>query len=112
MIPRRPIVVLLGIALALWGGAARADSIDGRWCFTDGRDMTINGPMIVTPGGLRTTGTYDRHGFAYKVPDAEAGAGTMISMILVNETTVHLWRREAQRGQPPEQIWRRCAPSS
>ena len=109
---RRAWLAGLGLAVALASAPARADSIDGHWCFTDGRDMTINGPGIVTPGGVRTVGNYDRHAFSYKVPDGEAGAGATVSMILANESTVYLWRRQAQRGETPEQVWRRCAPSS
>lgn len=105
-------LVLAGIAFL--PGGARADAIDGRWCFSDGSGMTIEGPAIVTPAGTRTTGIYDRHGFFYKVPESEPGAGASISMTLVNETTVHLWRGEkpGSLGRMPDQVWRRCAPVS
>lgn len=91
-------------AACLVGAAgARADAIDGEWCSPDGRrTLSIDGPRIVTPGGATTTGDYDRHGFAYVVPPGEAGAGTRVTMLLLNEETVSL-----TTGAGPE-IWRRC----
>jgi hypothetical protein len=91
------LVVLLG------GNAARADAIDGDWCHTDGRKLSINGPQIVTPGGAKIAGDYDRHHFTYVVPASEPGAGAAVNMILVSELQMRL--------KPPsgeEQLWRRC----
>ena len=62
-------------ALTLQTGPALADRIDGNWCFTDGRHMSIEGPSIITPGGTRMQGRYNRHGFEYTVPAGEADAG-------------------------------------
>ena len=42
---------------------ALADAIDGDWCRSDGKRMTIRGPAIVTPGGRQTNGDYNRHFF-------------------------------------------------
>jgi hypothetical protein len=83
---------------------AWADAIDGDWCSADGRHFSIRGPDIVTPAGTPTHGDYDRHAFAYVVPDSEAGAGAAIAMVLVNEDTVHL------KAQPEGQleVWTRC----
>ena len=89
--------------LALLGGAALADAIDGDWCHADGRRLSINGPDIVTPGGAHLKGDYDRHGFAYVVPASEPGAGATVRMALQSEILMHL--------KPPageEQTWRRC----
>ena len=89
--------------LAVFSGAARADAIDGDWCHGDGRRLTINGPDIVTPGGARLTGDYDRHHFSYVVPSPEPGAGATVTMVLLSEILMHL--------KPPsgeEQTWRRC----
>ena len=108
-------ILCLGLAgLALASGEARADVIDGRWCFSDGRGMTISGPVIVTPSGTRTTGDYTRHSFLYKVPMSEPGAGSNVSMVLVNEETVYLWNgdKPAGSGRAPDQVWHRCSPIS
>lgn len=87
---------------------ARADAIDGHWCFTDGRSFSINGPSIVTPGGQSITGNYDRHGFAYTVPPKEPSAGAQVMMDLLDDD--HVSVRVAD-GKPD--IWKRCArPSS
>ncbi len=89
--------------LALSSGPARADAIDGDWCHPDGRKLTINGPEIVTPGGARMKGDYDRHHFNYVVPAAEPGAGGPVAMVLQGELQMNL--------KPPagaDQTWRRC----
>lgn len=111
---RVSVVVSIAAAVALMAGEARADAIDGRWCFSDGRGMTISGPAIVTPAGTRTAGDYSRHGFRYKVPEAEPRAGAVVSMVLVNEETVHLWNGERPAGSAsgPDEVWRRCEPIS
>lgn len=84
---------------------ARADVIDGDWCSTDGKQMTIRGPEIVTPGGQKARGDYTRHSFAYTVPAGETGAGENVSMILRSE-----YRVDVRQGGPdaPWQEWRRC----
>ena len=96
--------VLLALPLVtVFGGAARADAIDGEWCHGDGRRLSINGPDIVTPGGARLKGDYDRHHFSYVVPSSEPGAGATVTMVLLSEILMHL--------KPPsgeEQTWRRC----
>ena len=89
---RRLLLAACGVvALIAAAGPARADAIDGNWCSPDGRQsMTIDGPRILTPGGTRITGLYDRHAFAYQVPAAEPNAGAQVSMTLANENTVFL----------------------
>ena len=99
------------VALALLAPAERAwaDAIDGHWCFTDGRRISISGPDVVTPGGKRMTGDYGRHSFAYLAPDGETGAGSTVFMVQLNEETI--WVRI---GTPPSaaadsETWRRCS---
>jgi hypothetical protein len=97
--------LLAGLVLAfllLTPGPARADAIDGNWCASDGRTLTIEGPRLITPGGAAISGDYDRHGFAYVVPAGEPGAGSRVVMLLLNEDTV----RMVQGLEPP--IWHRC----
>jgi hypothetical protein len=101
----RFVISTLGIAaigLVFAAGAARADAIDGNWCFTDGKSFSILGPDIVTPAGTRLKGDYRRHAFAYKIPASEPGAGGTVSMLLLDENTVEL-----TRGGISE-TWRRC----
>lgn len=90
---------------------ARADDIDGDWCFKDGRLMTITHTHIVMPGGKRIRGLYDRHAFTYTVPGNEKGAGSKVFMVLANPQTVHLWRDEssAKAQKPPAEVWQRCS---
>lgn len=83
---------------------ARADAIDGSWCSADGRNLSIRGPAVVTPGGHRMLGTYSRHAFSYTVPDGEPGAGSEISMILISDDIVHL----QPRPEADVEVWNRC----
>lgn len=100
---RNALVVLLAAtaALAFAVAPARADAIDGNWCFTDGRRITINGPDVVIPNGTRMRGNYDRHHFSY----TPAG-GAPVNMTLQGEFAVTV-----REGDGPTQIWRRCQPA-
>ena len=95
------------VAVAMLGLAspARADAIDGDWCYDDGRHMSIRGPTIITPGGVTLQGDYTRHSFQYTAPPNEAGGGQPISMILRSETRVDV--RIGGRDDT-YQIWHRC----
>jgi hypothetical protein len=99
----RSFAVVTLAALTLFGKSALADAIDGDWCHGDGKRLSINGPDIVTPGGVQTKGDYDRHHFSYVVPASEPGAGATVTMVLLSEILMLL--------KPPggaEQTWRRC----
>jgi len=107
-----PLVGMCAIVLVTAARPARADAIDGHWCFPDGKRMSIQGPSIVTPGGTPTQGNYARHFFTYVVPPADQGAGSTISMALVNEDTVHLriGTASGSASDGPVQVWHRCGP--
>jgi hypothetical protein len=98
------VAVITAASLAALATRARADAIDGDWCFDDGRRFSIHGPAITTPGGTATAGNYGRHSFHYVVPKGEESAGNAVEMLLLNENTVQL---EAS-GQT--EIWLRCKP--
>jgi len=98
-------VLIATAAILLPASTARADRIDGNWCYKD-RHMSIDGPNIVTPGGTKMIGLYDRHGFQYKVPSGEADAGAQVNMVLFNEQTVQVVT--AQNGSLRTEIWNRC----
>lgn len=100
---------LIGAASAVLVGLiqpAFADAIDGDWCRSDGKRMTIRGPAIVTPGGQQTNGDYTRHFFSYVIPPGEPGAGATVSIQLLGEYLAHA--RQSSDG--PVQEWRRCQP--
>jgi hypothetical protein len=84
---------------------AKADAIDGDWCFDDGRHFSIRGPAITTPGGIPTKGDYRRHSFSYVLPEGEVGAGATVDMLLLNENTVQL------QASGATEIWLRCKPA-
>lgn len=88
---------------------AKADAIDGNWCSPSGRTMSIRGPEIVTPGGNKIDGQYDRHFFSYVIPGTEPGAGSTVNMTLLGENAVRI-EADASRGTQAE-IWNRCGPS-
>jgi hypothetical protein len=99
--------VALGAILA--AAPARADSIDGNWCNLSGnKHMQIEGRRIVTPGGKAMDGRYGRHSFAYVIPETEPGAGSEVSMLLVNENTI-----QATTGSESQaETWHRCEQTS
>ncbi len=103
----------LSLTMATWlalGGVALADVIDGDWCQADGRHMQINGPTITTPAGNTLQGAYSRHSFAYTVPASEPLAGTQVTMRLLNETTVNLWKGATSGDPATAEVWKRCTP--
>ena len=102
--------VLAAALVSLAPEAARADALDGGWCYTDGKRLIINGPEIVTPGGNRITGDYQRHSFTYKIPPKEPGAGMTVHMEQLDEETMHMTLGSGAGGGAggPAQTWRRC----
>lgn len=94
-------IVSLGLGLAAF--PACADAIDGDWCHADGKRLSIDGPAVVTPGGKKMTGNYDRHGFDYVIPPGEPGAGQKMVMVLLGEELMH-----SRIGTAPVQPWKRC----
>jgi hypothetical protein len=69
--------------------------------------MSIHGPEIVTPGGTKMQGDYDRHFFQYVVPPGEPGAGDRMFITLLSEYLAHA--RQGSRDAPV-QVWNRCQP--
>ena len=97
--------VLLAALVLLPPSPARADRIDGNWCYRD-RYMSIDGPTIVTPGGTRMTGRYDRHGFQYTAPSGEPDAGARVDMIQFDDLTIQV--DATGDGTSRTEIWNRC----
>ncbi len=100
---------LVTLALLAPGGRVWADTIDGNWCFADGRRLSIQGSDLVSPGGKRMTGDYDRHAFAYVVPAGEASAGATVFMILIDDDTVQLKVGAHPSALGEGEVWRRCS---
>jgi hypothetical protein len=86
---------------------AHADKIDGEWCASDGKRLSIDGPAITTPGGIRIKGNYSRHHFSYVVPERETGAGDTVEMSLQNENEVLILPHPGAELE----LWRRCPAS-
>jgi|SRR5262249_34653837 len=85
---------------------ALADAVDGDWCDSKGKRMSIRGPSIVTPGGQQISGNYSRHYFTYVIPAGETDAGTTVEIQLLSEYLAH-----ARQGNDPSvHEWRRCQP--
>lgn len=105
--PKVRVALLVALMLAPVG-AARADAIDGDWCFADGRRLSIRGPDLVTPGGTRMTGAYDRHAFEYVVPSGEAGSGATVFMVLIDEETMVLKLGARPMSMEEGETWKRC----
>ena len=108
-----PMTLLFALVLmqSIWSRHAQADAIDGHWCHTDGRLISIAGARGVTPQGNEIDGDYRRHYFTYDVPAAEPAAGTVVFMAQLNEQTIHVRRGAdltAAEAAAPE-TWRRCS---
>jgi hypothetical protein len=94
------------VVFIAFASSALADAIDGDWCNAAGKRMSIRGPNLVTPGGTRMQGNYDRHFFSYVIPPGEAGAGRKVDITLLSEYLAH-----AREGvDAPIVEWRRCQP--
>lgn len=91
--------------LIITASPACADAIDGDWCSEEGRRISIQGPSVTTPAGVRMQGQYSRHSFAFTMPAAEADAGAQVDMALQGETRVSV-----RIGAAEARIWRRCPP--
>lgn len=72
--------------------------------------MSIEGSAIVTPGGTSMEGDYERHGFAYVVPEGEANAGSQVSMAMQSEDIVRMFIPGKDPETTPAVIeeWQRC----
>ena len=97
------LIASFAVAAAMQVGPARADAIDGNWCSAEGKHISIDGPRIVTPGGTKMKGDYDRHGFRYVVPAREKPAGARVEMRQIDEDSIYV-----TIGKGPTKIWRRC----
>ena len=101
---RGALFIAVAAALLLYAQAARADQIDGHWCPADGRNLSIEGSMIITPGGNEIVGDYRRHSFFYTVPADEPQPGTRVAMQQLNDLVIQVMPEGAQEAQ----TWRRC----
>ncbi len=97
------IAVVAAMAVAALPSAALADAIDGTWCSADGHHLSISGPSIVTPGGAHVIGDYSRHAFSYTAPNGETGAGSVVTMRLIDEDDVRIFLPSAMPA-----VWQRC----
>jgi len=107
---RRFAITLSAVLLFALTGTAEADAIDGQWCFTDGKSLSIDGSALMTPGGHSIQGLYDRHAFEYKAPAGEKDAGATISMALISDDVLHLMRTagESSAASANPEVWKRC----
>ncbi len=102
--------LLFGASLPL---AAAAASVDGSWCAPDGRQITVSGLAVITPGGQRTSGAYSGRAFSFEVPDKEWGAGWILWLERVADDALRVSRMaKHQQGPPPHGLWRRCPATS
>jgi hypothetical protein len=101
----RLLIILAAAGVLLQTGIVRADAIDGDWCSTNSKRMSILGEKITTPGGNRINGNYSRHAFDYVVPAGEDGSGETVSIILRGE---YLAISRQGPADAPATEWRRC----
>lgn len=108
------VVSLCLLMLVVSAMPARADAIDGTWCFKDGAIMSIQGTNITIPGGRHLRGNYSRHSYSYRIPEGEEHAGGVVSMDLINDDTIHLTPPASTSVtlSSSMQVWRRCEVTS
>lgn len=104
--------VLAILALPALAAPALADAIDGQWCNKQGSTLEIDGAKLVTPGGTRMSGDYDRHAFRYVVPAGEPGAGGTTEMVLLGDDDLDLTTGPAGGPRTAPERWRRCQVTS
>ena len=104
-----PMIPLLAVLLPFTHTPARADAVDGGWCYTDGRRLTIDGPQIVTPGGSRIEGDYQHHSFTYTIPKKEPGGGMIAHIEQLDEGTMHMSYGPGGGDGKPVETWHRCS---
>jgi hypothetical protein len=105
----RWLLALAGV-FVIGASTAKADAIDGDWCF-GASSLLVKGPDVRTPGGNQILADYDRHGIRYVVPANEPGAGGQVVMRLLNEENAVLVRKTGTTEAAPE-TWKRCKPIS
>jgi hypothetical protein len=98
---------ILPIFLLLTTPAA-ADAIDGDWCSSEGKHLTIHGPEITTPNRTTLKGNYHRHEFMYVSPAGDVDAGITIYLQLYSEEEMNFYRvgPDGKPGEPA--LWKRC----
>ena len=101
---RSALLIAAAEALLLPSAGARADQIDGHWCHADGRNLSIEGSMIITPGGNEIVGNYRRHSIFFTLPADEPNPGTKIAMQQLNDLVMQMLKE----GDQEAQTWRRC----
>lgn len=106
-------IAIAGLMLfvsVLGGSVVLADIIDGHWCSGDGRRLKINGNILITPGGRRIRGEYDRHHFVFTVPASEPNGGKDVDLVLVTPDVAHLryMAGSDERSETTPEIWTRC----
>lgn len=89
---------------------ARADAIDGDWCF-GAQNLNINGPALRTPGGTQMNGDYQRYSFRYVIPSNEPNAGAEVNMQFIRGERMNVTRKSGGATSEPE-LWLRCKPVS
>ncbi len=100
----KSVLVILSLFLLLWAAfPAEADSIDGRWC-NKGRQVTIEGSLIITPSGKKIEGTFDRHSFSYTIPAGEPHTGEKGDFIVQHDDLAHFTRS----GSSQIEEWEPC----
>lgn len=96
--------VAVAVLTLLAPQTAQADQIDGHWCRGLER-LFIDGPKIVTPGGVEMTGEYDRHGFRYIAPVGDEHAGAAVVMVQFSDDLMQM----TLSAKPDETLdWTRC----
>jgi hypothetical protein len=99
---------LAAIALAsLAASASSADQLDGRWCLSGGRRMSIDGPTVITATGARMQGEYHRGSLVYLLPGQEPEFAVQVALTPLDEERLSLATNRP--GARPE-IWHRCGP--
>lgn len=92
---------------------ALADRIDGTWCSTDGKSVSVDGPRVVTSRGNEVEANYNRHHIDYVIPAGEPDEGSIFRADQLNDNQIQVILIDAG-GKPKGdvEIWTPCKPVS
>ncbi len=107
------LMVAPGLLFALTG-VAHADSIDGRWCASDGRRLFIDKQVVIIDGSAQASGDYARHHYVFEMPQGAVMGGSTVDIVLISPNTAHVRYVSAtgdELNEKPE-LWTRCLETS
>ncbi len=90
--------------------SALADSVNGEWCSSDGREIEILFEEVKLSDGTEAHGEYDRHHYVFRIPTNGEQGGATVDLVLADRDIAYVrYYSEAglELSSEPEK-WTRC----